>query len=70
MQYIMVLYEVDSNTILVQSMQNRTSGKMVAAYNSLVNQLKISGFEPKLHLLDNECSKEYKDAITKNGMKL
>ena len=63
MQYIMVLYEVDSNVILVQSMQNWTFGEMVAAYNVLVNRLKISGFEPKLHLLDNECSKEYKEAI-------
>ena len=66
----MVLYEVDSNAILVQSMQNRTSGEMVAAYNSLVNRLKIAGFEPKLHLLDNKCSQEYKEAITKNRMKL
>jgi hypothetical protein len=70
MQYIMVLYEVDSNAILVQSMQNRTSGEMVAAYEVLVNRLKTSGFEPKLHLLDNECSSEYKEAIANNGMKL
>ena len=65
MQYIMVLYKVDSNEILVQGMQNLTSDKMVAVYNSLVNQLKIVGFEPKMHLLDNECSQEYKDVITK-----
>ena len=70
MQYIMVLYEVDSNAILVQSMRNRTSGEMVAAYEVLVKRLKTSGFEPKLHLLDNECSKEYKDTIANNGMKL
>ena len=66
----MLLYEVDSNAILVQSIWNQTSGEMVAAYNSLVNWLKIAGFEPKLHLLDNKCSQEYKEAITKNGMKL
>ena len=68
MQYIMVLYEVDSNAILVQEMRNRTSGEMVSAYNTLAAQLKLAGFEPKLHLLDNECSQEYKEAITKNGM--
>ena len=64
----MVLYEVDSNSILVQEMRNRTSGEMVSAYNTLVARLKLAGFEPKMHLLDNECSQEYKDAITKNGM--
>ena len=68
MQYIMVLYEVDSNSILVQEMRNRTSGEMISAYNALVARLKLAGFEPKTHLLDNECSHEYKDAITKNGM--
>ena len=60
MQYIMVLYEVDSNSILVQEMRNRTSGEMVSAYNALVAQLKLAGFEPKTYLLDNECSQEYK----------
>jgi hypothetical protein len=32
MQYIMVLYEMDSNGILVEGMRDRTSGEMVAAY--------------------------------------
>ena len=41
---------------------------MVSAYNTLVARLKLAGFEPKTHLLDNECSQEYKDTITKNGM--
>jgi hypothetical protein len=31
-QYIMVLAEVDSNTILVEPMKNRTAGKMARAY--------------------------------------
>jgi len=42
MQYIMVLYEVRNNAIVVQSMQNWTSGEMVATHNSLVNQLKLA----------------------------
>jgi len=32
--------------------------------------LRLAGFEPKLHLLDNEWCQEYKETITKNGMKL
>jgi hypothetical protein len=42
---------------------------MVATYNTLVSRLVLANFEPKMHLLDNECYQEYKDAITKNGMK-
>ena len=66
----MVLFEVDSNAILVEAMRNRTSGEMIKAYQTLVDWLKQQGFRPKHHLLDNECSAEYKAAITKNGMKL
>ena len=55
-QYIMVLYELDSNVILVKSMQNRTSGKMVKAYQTLLKRLKVQGFEPNMDMLDNECS--------------
>ena len=54
MQYIMVLFEIDSNVILVESMRNRTSGEMVKAYQTLVNRLKEQGFEPKMHVLNNK----------------
>ena len=67
MQYVLVLYEpTESNAILVEPMQNRTSGKMLAAYQTLVNILKKAGIEPKLHILDNECSAKFKEAIRKN----
>ena len=63
MQYIMVLYEISSNAILVEPLRNRTSGEMVAAYSNLVDRLEASGIKPTLHILDNEISQEYKDAI-------
>ena len=68
-QYIMVLIELDSNSILVEAMQNRTSGEMVRAYQTLVDRLKESGIEPKMHVLDNECSNEFKRQIKTNHMK-
>ena len=40
MQYIMVLVELDSNTLLVEAMRDRTSGEMIQAYQILVNWLK------------------------------
>jgi hypothetical protein len=36
-QYIMVLIEIDSNTILVEAMKNQTAGKMIRAYQVLMN---------------------------------
>ena len=68
MQYIMVLYEIDLNVILVDGMQDKTSSEMVAAYLILVARLEEKVFEPKLHILDNEISREIKQAIKDNDM--
>jgi hypothetical protein len=65
-QYIMVLTEIDSNAILIESMKNRTSGEMIRAYQVLIDQLNSAGIFPKLHILDNECSAEMKAIITLN----
>ena len=67
-QYIMILVELDSSSILSEGLSSRKSGEMVRAYNTLVGRLKESGIEPKTHLLDNECSQEFKDAIKANKM--
>ena len=64
----MVLFEIDSNAILVESVRDRTSGELVKAYQTLVDRLKERGFEPKLYIFDNKCLAEFKEAITRNGM--
>ena len=69
MQYIMVLYELSSNVILVEPLRNKTSGEMVAAYQKLVDRLEEGGIKPNFHILDNEISGEYRDAIAENEMK-
>ena len=68
-QYIMVLFEIDSNNILVEPMKSRSTGNMILAYQTLVDRLKEKGIHPEMHLLDNECSKEMRAAITGNYMK-
>ncbi len=67
-QYIMVLVEVDSDTILVEPMKNRTAGKMVRAYQVLIDHLNSAGIFPKLHILDNKCSADMKEIIKSNKM--
>ena len=66
--YIMVLIEIDSNAILVEAMKNRTAGEMIRAYLVLVTRLRNAGVTPKMHILDNECSEEFKEQIRKNSM--
>jgi hypothetical protein len=46
-KYIMVMVELDSNTILVKPMKNRKDAKMIRAYNVLLLQLKWAGIVPK-----------------------
>jgi hypothetical protein len=41
---------------------------MIRAYLILVNCLRNAGVTPKMHILDNECSEEFKAQIRKNNM--
>jgi hypothetical protein len=65
----MVLIEINSNATLVEAMKNRTTGEMLRAYQVLVDCLRRAGVTPKMHILDNECSAEFKDRIKSNNMK-
>ena len=67
-QYIMVLAHPDSNAILQEPMKNRTSGEMIRAYQKLINRLKMAGITPRRHILDNECSADFKQTIRDNKM--
>ena len=68
MQYIMILYEIDSRVILVEPLQNKTSCEMVATYQKLVDRLKDWRFEPTLHIWDNETLAQYKTTMYNNGI--
>jgi hypothetical protein len=54
--YIIVLYDYDSNSILVAPLRNRTAPCILAGYQTLHAQLVAAGLRPKLQRLDNECS--------------
>jgi len=65
-QYVMVLYDVDSNAILVEAIKDRTSGEMIRTYQALIDRLASRGIKPKHHMLDNEISSDFEEAIKKN----
>jgi hypothetical protein len=55
--YIMVLYDYDSNSIFAQPSKNRTAACILDAYKILHKHLTQAGLKPRLQRLDNECSK-------------
>ena len=59
-QYVMVLHGTGSNAILVEGPRNRTSGEMVATYQSLVDRLEKSNIKPRMHVLTMKYHKNSK----------
>ena len=67
-RYIMLLCEIDNDIIMSEAMKNRTSTEMVSAYKKMMKRLKAAGLKPKKHVLDNEASEDYKQAIKEEGV--
>jgi hypothetical protein len=61
MNYVLVVYDYDSNAILAEPMRNRTDAKMLRAYGIILNRLIARGLKPKLQRLDNEASTALKN---------
>jgi hypothetical protein len=56
-KYIMILYDYDSNAILVQPIKDRTAPELLRAFQIMEQELVAHGLKPKLIELDNEASK-------------
>ena len=61
--YILVLYDYDSNNILVEPMRSRSGPCILRAFQTLHARLVTAGLRPKLHRLDNECSTALKQFL-------
>ena len=59
-EYVMVMYDYDSNAILVTALKNRQAKTIADAWESLHQRLTQSGHVTKNFVLDNECSNELK----------
>ena len=67
--YIMVLYDLDTNSILSEPMKSRTGEEMTRAFKKLHAYLTARGHRPKLHTLDNEASSLLKDFLDSESVK-
>jgi hypothetical protein len=63
-QYILVLYDFDTNAILTEPLKNRSGNEILQAYQKLHKYLTDRGFKPKTHWLDNEASTALKQFNT------
>jgi hypothetical protein len=62
-KYIMVMVEINRNTILVEPMNNRKDAEMIPAYNALLLRVKRARIVSKTHVLDNKVSENMKNHI-------
>jgi hypothetical protein len=66
--YIMMGIHLDANYIFCKLMKNQIEGKMITAYQKMVDRMKLLALGLKHHHLDNECLAEFKACIAKKGM--
>ena len=62
--YIFVLYDYDSNAILVRPLRNRSANEIQRVFTSVHAYLVARGLRPRLHTLDNEASTILKNFLT------
>ena len=61
--YIFVLYHQDTNSIHTVALPNRKAASIRDAWESIYKKLRFQGHPVHLHILDNECSQDLKDAF-------
>jgi hypothetical protein len=64
-KYILILYDYDSNSILLAPMKNRGDKDMVRAFDLLIQSLIIRGLKHSLQRLENEASLALRNYLTK-----
>ena len=69
MQYILVLYDYDSNEILARAMKINKGEAIITAFESIYDELTETGITAILQYLDNETSKELIALITNKNLK-
>ena len=65
-KYVLVIYDYDGNAILMEPLKNRQAMEITVAFNKIYNRLVKHINEPKLFIMDNECSNDLKLSILKN----
>ena len=67
-RYQMILHYIDSNTIWVETLKDKTSGEKIIGRQKDLHRMKICSIVPKRQILDNGISQTLKDEIIESVM--
>ena len=67
-QYILIVYDYDSNNIIMEPVNNRAAATLRQAMEKITAKLVTGGCRPRFHRLDNECSEEMKTFFRKTNV--
>ncbi len=65
--YVIIFYTVDANRIKSYPIKSCHRSELLHAYNDVYTYLRVQGYQPQLHKLDNELSHDVEATITKNN---
>jgi hypothetical protein len=65
---VMVLYDYDSNAILVEGITSRSANELLRAFKLLSQRLTNAGLKPQFHTLDNEASGTFKQFLKQQNI--
>ena len=68
-KYLFLLFDYDSNSIMVEGMPSRTKHQLKTAYKRCVKRLQQRGLALQLQTLDNESSKHLKTYMLNQNIK-
>eukprot|EP00804_Cyclotella_cryptica_P007750 CCRYP_001365-RA/>CCRYP_001365-RA protein AED:0.30 eAED:0.30 QI:0/0/0/1/1/1/2/0/421 len=66
-QYIMIAFHADTNAVLVRPFSNKHDVHRIATYQDIHARLCNANRKPVVHILDNEASLAFRQAITANS---
>ena len=68
--YVIIFYAVDGNFIKSYPIKSRHRSQILKAYEDVYAYLRIRGYRPQLHKLDNETSHDVENFITESQAKV
>ena len=63
-QYLLVMYNYDSNAIVFEALKSRQGAELAKAFNRCCLKLKVTPTDRNMFILDNKCSNDIKNTIS------
>lgn len=67
-KYLCITYNYDANAFLFSLLKNKESASLVEAWRTTHKRLTKNGHEVQLHILDNEISADFIDALEEENI--